>query len=66
MASDESARCTELTSQCAAVLFRHRERNEVKRGNPESLHGEFSDCGVVASWVAASRFAFLAMTKRIT
>jgi hypothetical protein len=34
----------------------------VERGNPETWIGEKTFDGVAAFWVAASRFAFLAMT----
>jgi hypothetical protein len=41
---------------------RHCERNEVKRGNPESHHFAESLLPYSHSWVAASRVALLAMT----
>jgi hypothetical protein len=41
------------------------ERNEVERGNPGTCVEEDTRYGVVASWVATSRFALLAKTVRL-
>jgi hypothetical protein len=46
----------------AGEFVRHCERNGVKRGKPETLLEELRGCGIAASWVAASRYALLAMT----